>query len=371
MTTGRWWSWTTWGILEIKEAEAISCTAKMKLYLDFTNLVTKRMLGATKVEPRPAESEVTGSKRYRVEEIFGDDKDMDLSVEGANISVVDTNIVTVSVKDTDMSPVSLGKDIQNSEPNKTQDIFYNLKEYKAEECVRFKRRFGDEGRWWLPPSWTVRSRPSWPSSGSTSRSRQGGWSRRTDPDRVNILEEEKIRHKLLWRDFKLTDGDEGHGDDGDCEGTQARTDGQEGGDGEVQGLEVQPEVGRGPEHGVESNSERQGPSQVAFQDDRDQVDTKPEVPEQGAPAHHHGDVPEGGHGSADGQQCSRKIIVKRKYRLPDGATRDSKTQLSIQNFTFKSGRGDISIKNSGGLLGVAPNSVRSAGPEDYVKVNTD
>merc|ERR1719318_191249 len=127
----------------------------------------------------------------------------------------------------------------------------------------------------------------------------------------------------------------------------SQTDGHEGGDGEAQGLEVQPGQ-HGPEHddgnGVEIKSKHPRPGPVVFQGDGDLVNTRPGGPEQGAPAHHRGGGPEGGHRGADGQQCGRSIVVKRKYRLPDGATRDSKTQLGILNFTFKSGRGDISAK---------------------------
>ena len=63
--------------------------------------------------------------------------------------------------------------------------------------------------------------------------------------------------------------------------------------------------------------------------------------------------------------------MRRKYRLPDGAARDGKAQLSIQNFNFKTGRGDISAKKNGGLSGVVGNSVGSAGPGDYVTGITD
>ena len=66
--------------------------------------------------------------------------------------------------------------------------------------------------------------------------------------------------------------------------------------------------------------------------------------------------------------------MRRKYRLPDGATRDGKTQLGIRNFTFKSGDKNFLANtkvNGGGLPGVAGNRWRSNGSEAKVTGITD
>ena len=103
--------------------------------------------------------------------------------------------------------------------------------------VKTKRKSGDDGEWWLPSQWRSSTRARWPSSASTSRRRRGGWSATTDPERADSLLMEKDKHKLLWKDIRLT-----------CEG---RVDGYEhledGGGGDEQ---------RGEPHGAEGHTPR-------------------------------------------------------------------------------------------------------------------
>ena len=69
---------------------------------------------------------MTGSKKCKVDEGFGDEKDIDLSVEGENMSVVDADVIPVSVKDTDMSPVSHGMDIKKILNQIKHRIYYTI-----------------------------------------------------------------------------------------------------------------------------------------------------------------------------------------------------------------------------------------------------
>ena len=116
------------------------------------------------------------------------------------------NTVSVSTEDMNMST----KDMSVS----PKDIFENTNVYSW--SVVSKRKYGDDGEWWLPSQWRAPTRARWSSSAATSRRRRGGWSSDTDPERAESLNIEKDKHRLLWRDIKLTcDGPDYYGVGGD------------------------------------------------------------------------------------------------------------------------------------------------------------
>ena len=137
----------------------------------------------------------------------GEDKNVSrMSAYGKNallsVSACDT---TQPEKDMSVSTLST-YDNDDKLSVSTSDIFPSVKGYMEMGGGGLKRRRGDPGRWWLPPStsWRASQRRRWPSSRTTSEVRRGGWSRSTDPSQAEQLLEEHIRHKEIWRELELT-----------------------------------------------------------------------------------------------------------------------------------------------------------------------
>ena len=190
----------------------------------------------------------------------------------------------------------------------------------------------------MPPSWTGTRRPCWPSSRSTSEGRRGGWERHTDPDRGEEQLRKHYEHKVFWKTLELTDNIMGEGDSQEhLDGDTASGEGHHGDalqddhDPRVDQLQLDTHYGgAGPEHTQHSDGDQTVHG-------AETVDDQP-----GAPVHqHHG----GGHSrQVRGQQPI--IVRKRKTRMKVGVRRDGKLQLSMENFTFKSGEGGNISANS-------------------------
>jgi hypothetical protein len=307
-------------VLEMTRPDSTACledntyTSMMKTYLNNTDLASKRMVGATEVDPHSPESELGSWKRIKYEDNYVKDKDI-LS----EISQKDICVSTVSTEDNKTYSVS------------AEDIFDTLQEYKAADGGRYKRRLGDEGRWWLPPSWTGARRPCWPSSRSTSEGRRGGWEKHTDPGSGEELLRKHYEHKLFWKTLELTDNSMGEGD------SQEHLDGDTASGGGHHGDALQDDhVPRVDQLQLDTHYGGAGPEHTQHSDGDQTVHGAETVDDQpGAPVHqHHG----GGH-SRQVRDQQPIIVRKRKTRMKVGVRRDGKLQLSMVNFTFKSGEG--------------------------------
>ena len=340
--------------LEMTRPDSTACledntyTSMMKTYLNNTDLASKRMVGATEVDPHSPESELGSWKRIKYEDNYVKDKDTisEMSQKDICVSTVsteDNKIYSVYTEDIFDTQKDICVSTVSTEDNKiysvyTEDIFDTLQEYKAADGGRYKRRLGDEGRWWLPPSWTGTRRPCWPSSRSTSEGRRGGWERHTDPDRGEEQLRKHYEHKVFWKTLELTDNIMGEGDSQEhLDGDTASGEGHHGDalqddhDPRVDQLQLDTHYGgAGPEHIQHSEGDQTVHG-------AETVDDQP-----GAPVHqHHG----GGHSrQVRGQQPI--IVRKRKTRMKVGVRRDGKLQLSMENFTFKSGEGGNISANS-------------------------
>ena len=150
--------------------------SKMRTYLSMTNLLSKRIVGATSsVEPHPHESELLGD-------------------------MLDIRVNVMDKQD--------NKSKSDNKISETQDMvnisISGSKKYISDRKSVNKRMRWDDGLWWLPPRWRTSGRCRWPSTGS-SRGRSPGWSREADPCLSDILINEHIKHKQLWKSLNLID----------------------------------------------------------------------------------------------------------------------------------------------------------------------
>ena len=156
--------------------------SKMRTYLSMTNLLSKRIVGATSsVEPYPHESEILG------------------------------DMLDIRVNVMDKQDNKSKSDNKISETQDMLNISISLsKKYISDRKSVNKRMRWDDGLWWLPPRWRTSGRCRWPSTGS-SRGRSPGWSREADPCLSDILINEHIKHKQLWKSLNLVDQKPGEG----------------------------------------------------------------------------------------------------------------------------------------------------------------
>ena len=189
----------------------------MLIYLENTNLLSKRMVSATLVEePHLPESGLMLEGQT------------DLFQNGTN----------------EISDIMSGKYISHRIGTDTHDIpgHYNSKMSVSSSGLQqgCKRALDDDGSWWLEPSWRCRRRPGWPSSSSSWRLGGAGTLQR----RTDSLINKSNNNKTLWKSLNLTgntvqfrtsstDWSWVHGADGGYEqhrgGAEARDDQGEGG----------------------------------------------------------------------------------------------------------------------------------------------
>ena len=122
----------------------------LKAYIEYTDLNAKRIIGA---------GGCSMPSKYTEEECLSR-----CTKESDDTMSTQDNIISVSTGDNSMS----AKDITVS----THDIFETSHVYSW--SVDMKRKYGDDGEWWLPSQWRSSTRARWPSSAYTSRRRRGG-----------------------------------------------------------------------------------------------------------------------------------------------------------------------------------------------------
>jgi hypothetical protein len=275
--------------------------AKMKTYLEDTNLHSKRMVGATNwVEPYQPKS-------------------------GLNVG--------------NMSMCLGYKDNILSQDNETQEDIFVSKDICMSTRVIIstgsessKRKLGDDGDWWLPSGWKMTRSSRGPGSSTTGtgppsppRSSWGrwcGWRDVPEPGEIEKLNKEHEKHKQFWSKLDLTSEVE--------LGVQV----------------VQPVHPGGREHDGHDGALLGGRGGSALCREPGTSATGDGGVCGGGPGgshqHHQGDVPRS-HGMS---QNSTRIFAGRKYRLKDGASRDRRKQLGIRNFTVLVGQNSV----GGGIL---------------------
>ena len=225
----------------------------MRIYLENTNLLSKRMVSATLVvNTHLSES---GLMLDGQTDLFqnGTNEISDI-MSGKYIShrigtdthdiMLDGQTVLLQNGTNEISDIMSGRYISHRIGTDTHDI---PRQYESKMSVsssglkqRCKRALDDDGSWWLEPSWRCRRRPGWPSSSSSRRlGGTGTLQRRTDS-----LINKSNNNKTLWKSLNLTgntvqfrtsstDWSWVHGADGGYEqhrgGAEARDDQGEGG----------------------------------------------------------------------------------------------------------------------------------------------
>ena len=150
----------------------------MNMYLNNTNLISKRTVFASSED----------SQRLKLEQ------------SGSDLSSKRT--VSASLEEPQRLKSELSGNIVNGLHGEIAKESPRISTFIA--TTSCKRQFSDDGQWWLPVDVPVTRRTRWPTSTTTRRSRRGWWSRSTDPGSAENNLKEHNKNKAFWKRLCLT-----------------------------------------------------------------------------------------------------------------------------------------------------------------------